>query len=190
MKLSTSDLVAWGVSESNANKYISWINIYSDQFEVNTPDRILAFWSNVLHESGNFKYVKEIADGSQYEMRKDLGNTQPGDGKRFAGKSLAQITGRYNYTAFNLWCRKKFPNFTTNFVANPELLEEPKWAVLGAFWFWETNRLASYADKRMFKEVASIWNTGRTDSKKINGLEDRLLKQEKIEKWLTKLLAG
>lgn len=185
MNLNTNDLVSLGVSTSNAIKYVEYLNKYLKEFKINTPNRIIAFLSNILHESGNFKYAKEIASGIAYEGRLDLGNTQKGDGVRFAGKSLAQITGRVNYTAFTLWCKKRFSGFSIDFVKNPDLLEQPEWAVLGGFWFWEVNKLETYADNGDFRNVSSIWNTGRKNSNKINGLEDRILKQKKIEKWLT-----
>lgn len=185
MNLNTNDLMILGVTKLDAFKYVDYLNKYLKEFEINTPNRFIAFLANLLHESGNFKYAKEIASGIAYEGRLDLGNTQKGDGVRFAGKSLAQITGRANYTAFTLWCKKRFSGFSIDFVKNPELLEQPEWAVLGGFWFWVVNKLEILADNDDFRNVASIWNTGRKNSKKINGMEDRLSKKNKLEKWLT-----
>lgn len=175
----------------NSSPYVEWFNKYLKEFNINTPNRLIAFFMNLFHESGNFKYVKELSDGSVYESRKNLGNTVKGDGKKYIGRGLGQITGRYNYNAFNKWCLVNIPDFKENFVSNPEKLEEPQWAVLSSFWYWKVNNLEQYADKRDFKNVASLWNTGKLDSTRINGLDDRIVKQIKIEKWITNLiLAG
>lgn len=53
--------------------------------------------ANMMHETCNFVYMKELADGWAYEGRRDLGNTQPGDGPRFKGAGVLQLTGRFNY---------------------------------------------------------------------------------------------
>ena len=62
------------------------------------PELTAMLMANILHETGNMKYLKELADGWAYEGRSDLGNTQPGDGPRFKGAGVLQLTGRYNYS--------------------------------------------------------------------------------------------
>jgi putative chitinase len=100
-----------------------------DEFEINTGKRQAAFLAQVGHESGAFAYLKELASGEAYEGRTDLGNTEPGDGVRFKGRGLMQITGRKNYgtvgDALNL-----------DLLVRPELLEVPLHAVRSAGWFW------------------------------------------------------
>ena len=72
----------------------------------------------MIHESGSFRYTKEIASGKAYEWRKDLGNVQAGDGVRFKGRGLIQLTGRANYAlASNA--------LGVDFVSRPELIEQP-----------------------------------------------------------------
>ena len=61
-------------------------------------DAMCMLIGNLLHETGNFRWMSEIADGSAYEMRKDLGNIYPGDGKKFKGTGVLMLTGRYNYS--------------------------------------------------------------------------------------------
>jgi hypothetical protein len=71
---------------------------------IKTPLQKAHFLAQCAHESGNFIYTKEIwgpsAAQQRYEGRKDLGNTQPGDGFKFAGRGYIQVTGRANYSQF------------------------------------------------------------------------------------------
>lgn len=105
------------------------LNTAMDKFQINTPLRIAAFLANVAVESMELKYVKELASGSEYEGNHHLGNTQPGDGVRFKGRGLMQITGRKNYglvaTALGL-----------PLLDHPEMLELPVYAAQSAGWFW------------------------------------------------------
>lgn len=189
MKFTEQDFLSLKVK--NSKPFINFINKYSEKFGVNTPDRLIAFFMNLLHESGNFNYVEEIASGDAYDTRVDLGNTpqKDGDGRKYKGRGLAQITGKYNYSEFTKWCKNNSLQ-SPDFVKEPEKLKEPEWAVLSAFWFWERNKLYLYADKKQFREVASIWNTGKPNSKVVNGLEDRMKKAQLIEAWLIKILVG
>jgi putative chitinase len=108
---------------------------------IDTPQRVQAFLAQLLHESGAFKYVREIHDGSNYEGRLDLGNSQQGDGKRFRGRGLIQVTGRTNYKACSL---ALFGD--QRLLKTPELLEQPRYAVESACWFWKSRDLNSIAD--------------------------------------------
>lgn len=121
-------------SEVNRNKYIEWLNYFMPKYDIDTDKEIAAFIAQIGHESGQLRYVEEIASGAAYEGRKDLGNTQKGDGKRYKGRGLIQITGRYNYTQLS-------KDLGEDFVKNPELLSTPKYAVQSACWFWNKNKL-------------------------------------------------
>ena len=77
--------------------FVAPLNAAMYEFHINSPLRQAAFIAQIAHESGELRYVKEIASGAAYEGRKDLGNTQPGDGMRYKGRGLIQITGRNNY---------------------------------------------------------------------------------------------
>src|SRR5258708_6130597 len=78
-------------------KYLPLLLAALAEFEVNTPARVAAFLAQVGHESGEFRWMSEFSDGHQYEGRADLGNTQPGDGPRYKGRSPIMLTGRANY---------------------------------------------------------------------------------------------
>ena len=129
--ISKEELIKFGVKEDKANIFLNYINATMKEYNINTCKRKLHFLAQIRVESGEFAYLKEIADGSAYEGRKDLGNTRPGDGKRFKGRGLIQITGRKNYTAYGSY---KGINFTEG--SNNTKLEKKQYAVDSAGWYW------------------------------------------------------
>lgn len=142
-----------------------------EKYEINTPRRQAAFLAQLAHESGSFRYVEEIASGEAYEGRKDLGNTEPGDGKRFKGRGLIQITGRNNYKDVS-------EELNYDFISKPEDLELPGPATFSAAWFWWSRHLNRLADIDAFEKITRRINGG------INGLEDRLKHYEITKKEL------
>jgi putative chitinase len=130
-------------TKANRAKYYPWLVYYMSIYKVDTYERICAFLAQVGHESGQLNYVKELASGQDYEGRKDLGNIHKGDGVRYKGRGLIQVTGRANYTALNN-TPLGLP-LTVDFVEDPELLTEPQFAVLSAFWYWDKHKLNQYA---------------------------------------------
>lgn len=103
--------------------------------------RAAHFIGQVAHESGGLKYLLEIHDGSNYEGRSDLGNTQVGDGKRFRGRGIIQLTGRNWYQQISKWAHDKgMVSSPTYFIDNPAALEEPKWAFKTAVFYWTVAR--------------------------------------------------
>lgn len=133
--------------------------------QINTRRRIAAFLAQIGHESGSLVYVKELGGPTyfaKYDGRKDLGNTQPGDGARFAGRGLIQVTGRANYL------KASQALFGDNrLLSTPELLEQPEWATKSAVWYWSTRNLNDMADADRFTDLTRAINGGT------NGLEDR-----------------
>lgn len=123
---------------SSGTKLLSFITDACDKYDINTPVRQLCFLSQIGHESMGLFFTEELASGSSYEGRKDLGNNQSGDGKRFKGRGLIQITGRENY-------KKLSKELGVDLEKNPELLggknintssqEQLKYAALSAGWF-------------------------------------------------------
>lgn len=141
------------------------LNAAMEEFEVNTPRRAAAFIAQVVHESGAFKYMEEIASGEAYEGRKDLGNVHPGDGKRFKGRGLMQITGRENY-------QKCGDDLGVDLISNPDLLAKPGYSCRAAGWFWKVKNLNALADDMNFLKI-SIRINGRNKLGLPNGWLDR-----------------
>lgn len=140
------------------------------EFDINTPARQASFLAQVGHESGQLRYVRELADGKAYEGRKDLGNTVAGDGPKFKGRGLIQITGRANYKACSL---ALFGD--ERLLDRPELLEQTVNACRSAGWFWKTRGLNELADLGDQVAVSRAVNLGDPKSRKTpNGLADRL----------------
>lgn len=140
--------------------YLRFINEYAEKFGITTNLRMAHFLSQVAHESCELRYTQELASGKAYEGRKDLGNTHVGDGVRFKGRGLIQITGRANYEAYRLFCGY-------DVVSHPGLLEKPLGAVKSAMWYWQTHGLNSLADLDNIEKVTKRINGG------YNGLESR-----------------
>lgn len=132
-----------------------------DEFGIDTPRRQAAFLAQIAHESGSLKYTREIADGSAYEGRADLGNTHPGDGPRYKGRGLLQITGRANYVACGT-------ALGLDLLSTPELLENPLGACRSAGWYWRSRGLNDCADNDDFGTLTKKINGG------YNGLDERI----------------
>jgi putative chitinase len=132
------------------------------KYEITTPLRVAHFIAQIAHESGSFLFAEEIADGSAYEGRLDLGNTQPGDGRRYKGRGLIQLTGRANYAQYSR-------DTGIDYVANPGLVaSDPFAAVDVACWYWNKRRINALADADDVKAVTKAINGGH------NGLDDRM----------------
>lgn len=115
----------------------NWMNFY----KIDTFARITCFLAQIGHESGGLIYAEEIASGRLYEGRTDLGNTQVGDGVKFKGRGLIQITGRSNYAQLD----KEFGNI--GLIEDPSILKQPSYAVRSACWYWISRGLNDIADK-------------------------------------------
>lgn len=153
--------------------FVDHLNKAMEEFEINTPLRQAAFIAQLAHESAQFRYVRELASGSAYEGRKDLGNTQPGDGRKFRGRGLIQVTGRHNYTAVMM-------ALDLDCLEHPELLETPENACKVSAWWWKDHDLSELADTGDFKKITRIINGGW------NGLEEREAFYKKAKEVLLK----
>lgn len=133
-------------------------------------DRVAMWCAQIGHESGGLRWQEEIADGSAYNGRADLGNVQPGDGPRFKGRDFIQITGRANYASLSVWAHARgIVPTPTFFVNNPTALATDKYAFVGVAWYWTVARpdINYLADSRDLETVTRRINGG------LNGLQDR-----------------
>ncbi len=128
---------------------------------IHTPRRIAAFLAQLAHESGEYRYMEELADGSAYEGREDLGNVHPGDGVKFKGHGPIQITGRANHAA-------AAKDMGLPLLLEPKLLTMPEHGTASACWFWNKSNLSPLADLDWFRTITRVINGG------FNGWTDRL----------------
>ena len=141
---------------------------------LNTPIRLAYFLAQCAHESGGFQFTKELGSDkylSRYEGRRDLGNRTPGDGLRYCGRGIIQVTGKANYIDCGEWIGLPI-------VEQPELLEEAGPAVRSACWYWMTRNLNATADLQNFVQCTKKINGG------VNGLKSRLQWLRKIQRAL------
>lgn len=152
-------------AKERIDKFIAPLIRYCKEYGIDTEERFCAFLAQVAHESGEFRYVRELASGQAYDtgrLAARLGNTPEadGDGQRYKGRGLIQITGRDNYKR----CGKALG---LDLIANPELLEKPDYAVASACWYWHSHRLNDLADFGEFETITRRINGG------LNGYQDR-----------------
>lgn len=149
-----------------ADIFLEPLNEAMYEFGIVTPKRQAAFVAQISHESGSLNYVRELASGAAYDtgrLAERLGNTPEadGDGQRYKGRGLIQITGHDNY----LRCGAALD---LDLLANPELLEQPVYACRSAAWFWQSHGLNELADIGNQKVICKRINGG------LNGLDDRI----------------
>ena len=187
------------------DKYYSYIEQYCEKYKINTVERISHFLAQVNYESGymnyivenlNYsskqllkvfpKYFKTIDEAKEYEYKGEkiankvyanrMGNSSEasGDGWKYRGRGLIQLTGKNNYLKFSKWY-----NDSKIFVDSPDLLLQPQFAVLSAFFYWDVNNLNSY-----IVDNENAYNVCKALTKKINGayngLEERFRLYKKI----------
>jgi len=165
------------------------------KYEINTPQRQAAFIGQCAHESGNFKVLQENLNYSakglmatwssrfpdmdtaeRYERqpekiankvyaRADMGNTDDGDGWKYRGRGVIQLTGKNNYRT----CGEALG---LDLVVNPDLILEPQYACLSAGWFWNKRGLNTLADANDIETITKRVNGG------LHGLLDRQAKTQ------------
>ena len=207
MSLITKDLLvnSGTCNEGTANIWLESLKATCDKYEINTPERVAGFLSQVGHESGGFKFVEEnlnysapalrtvfgkyFTDDSQanayarqpekiankvYANRMGNGDEASGDGWKYRGRGLIQLTGKDNYTA----CGNALK---IDFVASPDSVATSGCAALSAGWYWDTRHLNALADAKDIVGMTKRINGGT------NGLDDRQMRYAKLMDQLLKL---
>jgi predicted chitinase len=147
-------------------------------YQINTPERIKHFLSQIAHESGGLRWLKELDDGSYLEGRSDLGNVHPGDGPKYKGAGVIQLTGRSNYQAFS------------DTISDPKVMEgcdyvAKTYPFTSAGFWWNNNRMNELCDRgATVEEITRVVNGG------YNGLDDRKNFYEKAKKLFSDLGAA
>jgi putative chitinase len=197
--MTNDQLKALGLGE----QWLDPLNETFDKYQINTPQRQACFLGQTLHESGNFKFTRENLNYSakalmatwpsrfpnmdvatQYERQPEkiaskvyvgrMGNTTPEEAAAYIGRGLIQCTGKENYTH----CGEALG---IDLIGSPHLLEEPRYAVLSAGWFWNKKGLNALADegtKDSFEVMTKRINGG------LLGLDDRKAKMNEALKAL------
>ena len=137
-----------------------YFNQYAIEYGLTTPLRVCHFFAQAAHETAGFRTLEEYASGAAYEGRKDLGNTQKGDGKRFKGRGIFQLTGRANYIKYGKL-------LGVDLVNNPTVAEQPEISVRVALEYWKSRNINLNADKDDVVGATKKINGGT------NGLADR-----------------
>lgn len=162
-----------GANQSRAEELALAANVHFKDYAILYNElRFAHFIAQLAHESGNFRYMEEIASGAAYEGRKDLGNTEKGDGIRYKGRGPIQLTGRANY-------RKYARALGIDFESHPELVSIPSIGLLVACKYWANNGLNEIADRDDISTITLRINGGT------NGIEDRKAKLAMIKGWMS-----
>ena len=160
-----------------AGVFVPVLNTAMVRFQIVGTKRIAAFIAQIGHESGQFRYVRELGNDqylSKYDtgtLAKRLGNTPEadGDGQKYRGRGLIQITGRANY----MMCGEAL---ALDLINHPELLENPQHACMSAAWFWASRGLNTLADAGQFDTITRRINGGQNGAADRQALYARALK--------------
>lgn len=152
--------IALGCGPERARELALAAAVHVPAYQIDTPLRLAHFMAQLAHESGGFQYMEEIASGAAYEGRKDLGNTEVGDGKRFKGRGPIQLTGRANY-------RRAGQKLGIDLERHPEIASLPSIGMLTACLYWFERGLNALADRDDVTTITRKINGG------LNGFEDR-----------------
>lgn len=172
MQVTAATLAAIAGASANGNMRSVIAGLAALPLGLDRPHRLAHYLGQLAHESGAWRYDREIwgptAAQKRYDSRTDLGNTAAldGDGYRYRGRGAIQITGKANYRQYRDWCRGR-GLAAPDFVAAPDLVLRDPWEGLGPVWYWSTRDLNALADRNDLDAITRRINGGS------NGLADR-----------------
>lgn len=137
----------------NVQKYLPYIEQAMQEAGMTDPREVIAVLATIKAENWNFAPMTENSDGSAYEGRTDLGNTQPGDGARFIGRGFIQITGRGNYQQYG-------DELGIDLVDHPELANDPAIAAKILVQYFKDNGVDKAAENGDWRQVRYLVNGG------------------------------
>lgn len=153
-----------------------YFNKYFDKYGINTKLRICHFLAQAAHETDGFRTLEEYASGVAYEGRRDLGNNTKGDGRKYKGRGIFQLTGRSNYITYG-------NKLGYDLVNNPELAKSPEVSALVALEYWNSKKLSDFADQDDVATITKRINGG------FNGFDDRKAYLAKCKKIVPEVIA-
>lgn len=159
---------ATGALEMFAKEYVPYMNIYLPVSDINTLYRLCAFLTMTCHESGFFQHPEERFWGTAYERRKDLGNTEDGDGIWYKGRGLIRIRGKKEYRDF-------FRFSGVDVLKYPGLLACPEMAVWSSVWYWKKRKLNVHADRQDIGKIVRLVTGKDKDVEKCGRLYEKCL---------------
>lgn len=166
-------------------KFTAAVNEALTASNCTTTLRAAHFLAQIGHESAGLRYMREIDPGHYLENRRDIGNDRPGDGPKYRGAGPLQITGKLHFRNFGKWCHGRgLVSDPEQFVKHPEQLEQPRWGLLAASWYWTVARpnLNSQADRDDLVAVTRSINGGT------NGIADRRARLDRCKALGARLL--
>lgn len=170
LQLSQLQAIMPRLPEAKARRYLPLLQSAMDEAHIDTPLRVAAFLAQLAHESGELRWFEEFATGDAYEGRRSLGNTQPGDGRRFKGRGPIQLTGRTNY-------RRAGHALGLHLEERPWLASVPENGFRIAAWYWASHRCNELADASDFEGVTRAINGGMSHWHERVAYYERALRQ-------------
>lgn len=171
-----------GTPLDRCKTFADQINHFCPQYGIDTPVELASFLSQILHETGGLKWLKELWGPTKQQLRYErdfskpwpckkgdpnwlayvLGNDERGDGKKYFGRGLIHVTGKTNYLGIS---KAMFND--DRLLGNPDILATPQYAVLSACIYWHTRKLDKVDDDLKILDETKGVNGG------FNGLVDR-----------------